>query len=93
MRVAERMSDVHLYVFFDDLFERPLGHVVDGFQRCGKVNHRGEAKAALRDVDRAHAPGKVIEVLEQVAVNLRQSGKRPGFERAENPLVVELEGA
>ena len=87
------MSHVHLDVFFDYLIECALRHVVDRLKGCRKIHHGRKAKIALGNVDRAHLPGKIVHVLEKMAMDGAQPRKRARLERIEQPGFEELSRA
>ena len=72
----EGVSNVHLHILFDDLIKGGLGHPVDAFQRRSQIHDRCEPEIALGNVHGTHLPGKGIDILKQIPVDIRQSFKR-----------------
>ena len=74
------MGDVHFDVLLDHLVERRLRHTIDGGKRLLQIKRGRKAKAALGDILPTHAPGKVVNVLEKIGMDLGKAGKRSRFQ-------------
>ena len=65
----KRVSDVHLHVLGDDLFERVFGHFFNGAERFLQIKTVGEAEIAPGNVARADLPGEIVQPAEQGLVD------------------------
>ena len=81
--LSERVGDIHLHIFFDDLVKGGLRHLVDVSKRRLQIHQRRKAEIALCQIHRAQLTGKVINIFKQIFVNCLQSREFTRRERIE----------
>ena len=89
--LPKRVGNIHLNILFDDLIIGRLRHLPDASQCVLEVQHRCKTETTLGEVDGPNLSGKVIDILEKIPVNLRQTRKGPDFKRIQQALFKQLQ--
>ena len=77
--LSERMGDIHLHIFLDNLVKSRLRHLFNVVERRLQVHHWGKTEVSLRNIDCAQFTGKVVNLTEKVFMDRFESGKRSSF--------------
>lgn len=69
----EWMGNVHFNIFGDDFLKGWFGHLLDYRKNGVKVHTVGKAKIPFGDIQGSYFPGKVVQSVKQVFVDIAQS--------------------
>lgn len=86
----ERVGNVHLHIFFHDLFKGGLGHLLNAVECRFQIEHRSKPEVSLGQVDGADFSGEVVDFLKENPVDLLERRNSPGCKLIQPTAFIEL---